>query len=47
MKLIVRGRDGTRANKDIILAFLPGRAKNAPVTIKNLDEEGELPHIAS
>jgi len=40
MGLITRGRDGARANKDIILAFLPGRAKSPPVTIENVDEEG-------
>ena len=39
MNLIVRGKKGTRANKDLIMAFLPGRAKVAPVTIKNLDSE--------
>ena len=39
MNLIVRGKKGTRANKDLIMAFLPGRAKITPPTIKSLDSE--------
>jgi Fic family protein len=46
MDLIVRGKRGTRANKDIILAFLPRRARVPSVTIKNLDEESRNPNIA-
>lgn len=45
MNLIVRGRKGTQANKNIIMAFLPGRAKVPPINIKALDNE-VLPHIA-
>ena len=44
MNLIVRGKKGTRANKDIILGFLPKRAKvPPPVTIKSLDSEITVP----
>jgi Fic family protein len=39
MNLITRGRKGTQANKDLIMAFLPGRAKVLPVTIKDLDSD--------
>ena len=47
MRLVIRGKDGTRANKDLIRAFLPGRAKLPPVTIKDLDKEGGTPNIAA
>ena len=47
MGLITRGRDGTRANTDLIRAFLPGRAKTSSATIKNLDEKGSSSNIVA
>jgi hypothetical protein len=47
MNLIVRGRTGTTANKDLIMAFVPERAKAPPVTIKDLDDERMAPTVAA
>ncbi len=47
MELIARGREGTRANKEMIMAFLPKRAKTPPLTIRDLDEEGKNPSVSA
>jgi Fic family protein len=51
MELIVRERNGTMANKDIIMAFLPGRAKERTVTptVEDLEvmDKTTTPNVAA